>query len=114
MQNNSQNHHGALGVLIVDDQEIFRRTLRDLVTGTEGLALVGEASSGEEALEAVPRLAPGLVIMDVRMPGIGGVEAARQLTGRHPGLLVVLVSVEPGDPALLQESGAALFVRKQE
>ena len=115
MPDQGQNHRGELGVVVVDDQEIFRKTLRDLVAGTEGLTLVGEASSGEEALEAVERLSPGMVIMDVRMPGIGGVEATRRLTRRHPGLLVVLVSVEPGDPALLmRESGATVFVRKQE
>lgn len=114
MTDNSQNHHGPVGVLVVDDQEIFRRTLRDLVAGTQGLTLLGESTSGEEALEAVERLSPAVVVMDVRMPGIGGVEAARQLTARHEGLLVLLVSVEPGDPELLRESGAAGFMRKQE
>jgi DNA-binding NarL/FixJ family response regulator len=109
-----KNHRGTLGVLVVDDQEIFRKTLRDLVAATEGLSLVGDAASGEEALEAVERLSPSMVIMDVRMPGMGGVEATRQLTERHPGLLVMLVSVEPGDPALLRGSGAAGFMRKQE
>lgn len=101
-------------MLVVDDQEIFRRTLRDLVAGTEGLTLAGEASSGEEAIEAVRRLSPGMVIMDVRMPGMGGVEATRKLTEDHHGLFVMLVSVEPGDPQLMRESGAGVFVRKQE
>jgi len=114
MQEPEQNHHGQIGVLVVDDQEIFRKTMRDLVAGTEGLTLLGESSSGEEALEDAGRLSPGLVIMDVRMPGIGGVQAARHLTDRHEGLLVILVSVEPGDPSLLSESGAAVFLRKQE
>jgi two-component system invasion response regulator UvrY len=110
----SMNHHGPVGVLVVDDQEIFRKTLRDLVTQTDGLTLAGEATSGEEAIAAVERLAPGMVIMDVRMPGIGGVEAARQLTEDDRDLFVVLVSVEPGDPELVRRSGAATFLRKQE
>jgi len=110
----AENHRGPVGVLVVDDQEIFRQTLCDLVAATEGLRLVGEAVSGEEALEAVERLSPAIVIMDVRMPGMGGVEATRRLTERHEELLVLLVSVEPGDPALLRRSGAAGFIRKQE
>jgi DNA-binding NarL/FixJ family response regulator len=114
MADNAENHRGNVGVLVVDDQEIFRKTLRDLVAATEGLTLLGESSSGEEALEAVQRLSPAMVIMDVRMPGMGGVEATRQLTARHEGLLVMLVSVEPGNAALLRESGAAAFMRKQE
>jgi len=101
-------------VLIVDDQEAFRSALRDLVCGTPGMTLVGEATSGEGALEAVERLMPAMVIMDVRMPGIGGVEATRQLTEAHPGILVLLVSVEPGDPEVVRSSGAGAFLRKQQ
>jgi DNA-binding NarL/FixJ family response regulator len=114
MRDSGENHRGPVGVLVVDDQEIFRKTLRDLVAATEGLRLVGEAVNGEEALEAVERLSPTIVIMDVRMPGMGGVEATRRLTERHEGLLVLLVSVEPGDPAQLRRSGAAGFMRKQD
>ena len=105
---------GPVDVLIVDDQEAFRSALRDLVTGTPGMALVGEATSGEEALEAAERLMPAMVIMDVRMPGIGGVEATRQLTAAYPGILVLLVSVEPGDPEVVRSSGAGAFLRKQQ
>jgi len=114
MRDMEQNHREAMRVLVVDDQDIFRRTLRDLVIATEGVTLAGEAESGEEALDAVERLAPAMVIMDVRMPGMGGVEASRQLTERYEGLLVLLVSVEPGEPAVLRNSGAAGFMRKQE
>jgi DNA-binding NarL/FixJ family response regulator len=105
---------GPVDVLIVDDQEAFRSALRDLVCGTPGMTLVGEATSGEGALEAVERLMPAMVIMDVRMPGIGGVEATRQLTEAHPGILVLLVSVEPGDPEVVRSSGAGAFLRKQQ
>jgi DNA-binding NarL/FixJ family response regulator len=101
-------------VLIVDDQEAFRTALRELVSGTPGMMLVGEATSGEGAVEAVERLTPSMVIMDVRMPGIGGVEATRQLTDAYPGMLVLLVSVEPGDPEVVRSSGAGAFLRKQQ
>ena len=105
---------GPLGVLIVDDQTLIRHVLRELVSRTEGMAVVGESSSGEAALEAVRAVSPSLVIMDVRMPGMGGVEAARRLVARDPGLIVFLISAEPFDRELVLDSGAALFARKHE
>lgn len=101
-------------VLVVDDQESFRRVMRDLVATTEGFTLVGEADSGEGALEAVAKLSPRLVLMDKRMPGIGGIEATRLLADRHPEVVVVLVSVEQPDTQLRRSCRAAAFVRKQD
>jgi DNA-binding NarL/FixJ family response regulator len=101
-------------VVVVDDQHVWRRVLHELVRSTPGLEVVGDASSGEAALEVADRLAPGLVIMDVRMPGIGGIEATRRLTASHPGIAVVLVSVDGGDAEGLHTCGAAAFVRKQQ
>ena len=100
-------------VLVVDDQEVFRTALRDLVTDTPGMTVVGEAGSGEEALHAADRLAPGLVIMDVRMPGMGGIEATRRLIGSHPGTVVVLISADSQD-AEPRSCGAAAFLRKSQ
>lgn len=98
---------------MVDDHEPFRRALRDVVAATEGFVLVGEAETGEAALDAVEELSPHLVIMDKRMPGMGGMEACRVITGRHPGIVVVLISVEDElDPEVLQSCGAAEFVHK--
>jgi DNA-binding NarL/FixJ family response regulator len=101
-------------VLVVDDQELFRKTLRDLVCATPELALVGEAESGEAALDAVEMLSPRMVIMDKRMPGIGGVEATRVLNARHPDIVVLLVSVEVPESELMRSCGAAGFLRKQQ
>jgi two-component system, NarL family, invasion response regulator UvrY len=103
-----------VGVLVVDDQEVFRTVLRDLVRATPELTLVGEAESGEAALDAVEALAPRMVIMDKRMPGMGGVEATRLLTARHPDVAVLLVSVEVPEAELMQACGAAAFMRKQQ
>jgi DNA-binding NarL/FixJ family response regulator len=80
--------------LVVDDQESFRGVLRDLVSATPGFTVVGEAACGEEALPATDSLSPELVLMDIRMPGCGGVQAARLLTQRHPGLVVLLISAQ--------------------
>jgi DNA-binding NarL/FixJ family response regulator len=101
-------------VFVVDDQESFRGALRDLVAATEGFTLVGEAASGEAALDAVAELSPNMVILDKRMPGMGGIEAARVLTARHPDVVVVLASVEEMGPELPGSCGATAVVRKQQ
>ena len=103
-----------VGVLIVDDQATFRKALRDLVAATPGLVLAGEAESGEAAIDAVETFAPRMVIMDKRMPGMGGVEATRRITARHPEIVVLLVSVEIPELELMQGCGAAAFLRKQQ
>jgi two-component system invasion response regulator UvrY len=102
-------------VLTVDDQAVFRRVAGDVIAATPGFEAVGEACSGEEALVAVERLHPQLVLLDVRMPGIGGIEAARRITADHPDTVVVLISL--GDSAefshAAQSSGAAETVSKE-
>jgi DNA-binding NarL/FixJ family response regulator len=84
-------------VLAVDDNQAFREALRDLVVAAPGFDLVGLACSGEEALDAFERLSPEFVLMDVVMPGISGIAAAREITRSHPGAVIVLLSVD--DPA---------------
>jgi len=79
-------------VLAVDDQAAFRDVVRQLVQATGGMVVVGEAESGERALELVDQLSPDLVLMDVRMPGIGGVSATRTIKKAYPSTVVVLVS----------------------
>ena len=102
--------------LVVDDQETFRDALGSLIAATPGFTLAGEASNGEEGIAAVERLSPQLVLMDIRMAGIGGVETASILASLHPEVVVILTSVHgpeelPSD--LVEASGAAAFTRKQ-
>ena len=92
-------HSGALsssrvGVLTVDDQVVFRRVARDVVEATAGFETVGEAASGEEALLLASELHPDLVLVDVRMPGIDGMETSRRLKAAHPEAVIVLVSAD--------------------
>ena len=101
-------------MLIVDDQDLFRAVVRDVVRATPGMTLVGEAASGEEAVDAVEKLSPRLVIMDKRMPGIGGVEAARRIRARRPEIVVVLVSVEVPESERREASGAVAFLHKRQ
>lgn len=105
-----------IGVLLVDDHVQFRRAARDLVEATPGFESLGEAESGEEALRMLEHLDPGLVLLDVRLPGIDGIETARNITAESPHPTVVLVSIdELADPSATAEScGAATFVRKRD
>ena|SRR5215207_3623308 len=108
--------HQEVGVLAVDDQPFFLDVVREVVVATSGFRWLGGATSGEDALEAVDRLQPELVLLDVRMPDMDGLATARRIRDRHPDVVVVLVSVEltAAAPGAVQESGAAALVRKQE
>jgi chemotaxis response regulator CheB len=107
---------GAVRVLTVDDQAMFRQIAGDVIAATAGFESVGEAASGEEALEAVDRLDPQLVLLDVRMPGIDGIEVASRLVHSHPETVVVLISIdERADlPPPEHLGGGVPFVRKQD
>jgi DNA-binding NarL/FixJ family response regulator len=102
-------------VLAVDDQRPFREAARRVVDATAGFAWAGEAGSGEEAVALVREHPPDIVIIDVRMPGMDGIEAARLVAAEHPEVTVLLVSAEPlATPAAdLLRSRAAAFARKQ-
>ena len=103
-------------VLTVDDQAVFRGVARDVIDATPGFESVGEAADGEEALLAVERLTPHLVLLDVRMPGLDGVEVARRLHDSHPDTFVVLISIEESIdvPSAALLSDRVPLVRKQD
>jgi CheY-like chemotaxis protein len=103
-------------VLTVDDQEVFRRVARELVEATDGFAWAGEAASGREALERVAEEHPDLVLLDVRMPGMDGIETAQRLLAQDPDIVIVLVSLESivDLPSATASVGVAAHLRKQE
>jgi DNA-binding NarL/FixJ family response regulator len=103
--------------MLVDDQPQFRQAMQDLIAEVPGYEIVCECTSGEQSVKAVASYAPDLVLMDVRMPGIDGVEATRRITAAHPGTVVVLISAQDPDSCLTENAGscgAAEFVPKQE
>jgi DNA-binding NarL/FixJ family response regulator len=87
---------GQVRVLIVDDHDLFRSGLRNLLED-EGVQVVGEASAGQEALNIVREVAPDVVVMDLNMPGMGGVEATRHISTIAPLTRVVMLTISDQD-----------------
>lgn len=102
-------------IVIVDDQPPFREAARLVVDLLDDFDVVGEATSGEEALAVVEALSPDLVLMDINLPGMSGVEATRRLRAAHPEVVTVLVSTyEVEDlPRGADSSGALAYVHKE-
>ena len=100
-------------VLAVDDQPVFLRAARSLIAATPGFDQVGQATSGPEALALAASLMPDLVLLDLRMPGMDGVETARRLHEFNPHAIVVLVSIGEIPASAASSSGVTTHVRKQ-
>jgi len=103
-------------VLVVDDQAPFRAAARAVIARVQGFDLVGEATSGEEAVEIVETLHPSVILMDINMGVMDGIEATRIITGAHPDTVVILVSTYTEDemPPAARTCGAAAYVNKDE
>ena len=101
-------------VLIVDDQALVRRGFRMILDAEPGITVVGEAATGFEAVEEAARLAPDVVLMDIRMPGLDGVEATRRITAAGPEPSVVVLTTFDLDEHLLESirAGASGFLLK--
>jgi two-component system invasion response regulator UvrY len=106
----------AVSVLVVDDQPPFRMAAKTVVRVTSGFEVVGEAETGEDAVEQAEALHPKLVLMDINLPGINGIEASRRITAAHPDIRVILLSTYTADdlPADAMGSGAAAYINKDE
>ena len=103
-------------VVIADDQAPFRAAARSVIGAAAGFQLVGEATSGEEALELVASLSPDLVLMDIKMNGIGGIAAARSIAARYPATVTILLSTyrEEDLPPEARTCGATAYLHKSD
>jgi two-component system invasion response regulator UvrY len=101
-------------VALVDDHQIVRTGIRRLLDDEGGILVVGEASSGEQAVELVRETRPQVILMDVHMPGMGGLEATRKLLRIDPGLRVIALTVHMCQPypSRLMEAGALGYLTK--
>ena len=101
-------------VLIVDDQEPFRMAARMVVEITDGFEVAGEAETGEDSVRMAEELQPDLVLMDVNLPGINGLDATRQIvTGSSPVVVLLLSTYEEEEYApRAAECGAAAYIPK--
>jgi DNA-binding NarL/FixJ family response regulator len=103
-------------VLTVDDQPLFRDAARAVIAATAGFEPIAELPRGEDALALLKQLHPDLVLVDVSLPGIGGLETSRRLTASEQAPLVVLISADD-DPVVRESArdyGAAAFLSKQD
>jgi two-component system invasion response regulator UvrY len=101
-------------VLLVDDHKLVRTGVRKILEAADGIDVIGEASSGEEGIQLARKLRPDIILMDMHMPGIGGLEATRKLLASLPILKVIGVSVQANDPfpSRLLEAGALGYLTK--
>ncbi|MFC3151603.1 UvrY/SirA/GacA family response regulator transcription factor [Litoribrevibacter euphylliae] len=103
-----------IDVLVVDDHDLVRAGITRMLEDVSGIKVVGEAASGEDAIQKCRELHPNVVLMDIKMPGIGGLEATRKLYRIDPDIRVIAVTVCGDDPfpSRLLQAGAAGYVTK--
>src|SRR3712207_2657368 len=105
---------GPMRLVIVDDHELARDGLRDMLADEPDLEVVGEAANGREALSLCSRLHPDLVLMDVRMPEMDGLRATKEIKRRYSKISVLMVTMHDNPDYLLEalKAGAAGYVLK--
>lgn len=103
-----------INVLLVDDHDLVRAGVSRLLSDVAGIKVIGEASSGEEAVKIAREKHPHVVLMDVKMPGIGGLEATRKMLRNDPDIKIIALTVCGGEPfpTKLLQAGASGYLTK--
>lgn len=101
-------------VMVVDDHELVRTGITRILNDAPGISVISEAASGEEALHIARKTKPHVLLMDVSMPGIGGLEATRKLVKSNDGLKIIVLSVHADEPfpSRMMEAGAQGYLTK--
>lgn len=104
----------AIRVVLVDDQELYREGNALLLDATDDIAVVGESGTGEEALQTIAEAEPDIVLMDIRMPGMGGIDATRRIVSAHPDIRVIALTIFDLDEYAFGalDAGASAFILK--
>jgi len=104
----------VINVLLVDDHDLVRIGIRRLLSDVKGIKVVGEANTGEEAVRLARELKPQVILMDVKMPGIGGLEATRKILRADPDTKIIAVTVYGDEPfpSRLLQAGAVGYITK--
>jgi DNA-binding NarL/FixJ family response regulator len=102
-------------VLLVDDHAMMRQGLRSVLEAHADIHIVGEASDGQEAVTMVQALEPAVVVMDINMPRLNGIEATAQIKAQHPGVRVIGLSVNagPNNREAMLQAGADMLLTKE-
>jgi DNA-binding NarL/FixJ family response regulator len=116
MESSMEGKDKVVRVLVVDDQAPFRVAAKAVCAVTPNCVVVGEASSGEEAVDMADALDPDVILMDYKMPGMDGLAATRVITAAHPLTRVLLLSTySSGDiPGDVRDAGAVAYVHKEQ
>ena len=104
----------SISVVVVDDHQIVREGLASLLGALDGIEVVGTAADGRDAVHVVAETAPDVVVMDIQMPQLDGIEATRMITGRQPGVRVVMLTMNEDDETVLSamRAGASGYLLK--
>ncbi len=114
-QSSALQKNARVRLLLVDDHTLMRQGLRSIVLGYAHLEVVGEAGDGVEAVALVEQLAPDVVVMDINMPNMDGIEATRRIKAHHPATIVIGLSVNQlfDTEERMKAAGAAAYLTKE-
>ncbi|MFC4597399.1 response regulator [Cohnella hongkongensis] len=103
-----------LRILVADDHPLFREGVRNVVDSTEGMTVVGEAASGEEAVKLALELRPDVILMDIRMPGLNGIEATARIRSADDSVRVLMLTMFKDDDSVIfgMKAGASGYILK--